>query len=281
MSRAPLFRARLLRLGADDHVLLLVVARYRHRRLVDGSVHGGGCPILCRFCSRKAGAVARTGASIFRTSLDGSVQWSTSDAAGRQFAYWQRRLRKAATFIYRHQQQRRQRAWRAQYPGNELRIPNNVLAPLSDLSHSRGATLFMTCWRPSRRCCCCEADATTFASRLRWPTASNRGRESVIGPFANTAIIHTRIDARSDFSRALGSRARRPSCRHPLPGTAFDILADRLTEEHGLDPESLVQVYFVLQIGFRRPIKLPGVAVQPFGYRKGNRSCRSIALGSP
>ena len=39
--------------------------------------------------------------------------------------------------------------------------------------------------------------------------------------------------------------------------------------------------YFVLQVAFRRPIKLPDVAVRPFGYREGNRlSCRSIALGS-
>ena len=40
-------------------------------------------------------------------------------------------------------------------------------------------------------------------------------------------------------------------------------------EEHKLDPESLIQVYFVLQIAFRRPAKLPGIVVQPFGYREG------------
>jgi hypothetical protein len=42
-----------------------------------------------------------------------------------------------------------------------------------------------------------------------------------------------------------------------------------LAEEAGIDPESLIETYFVLQIAFRRPIKFPGVTVRPFGYREG------------
>jgi non-ribosomal peptide synthetase component F len=90
----------------------------------------------------------------------------------------------------------------------------------------------------------------------------------VIGPFANTAIIRTRLDADLTFHETL-DRVRdgvfQAYANQELP---FDILADRL-EEHNLDPESLIQVYFVLQIAFRRPAKLPGVVVQPFGYREG------------
>ena len=54
--------------------------------------------------------------------------------------------------------------------------------------------------------------------------------------------------------------------RQELP---FDVIAARLAEEDGLDPASLVQFYFVLQVAFRRPIKLHDVAVRPFGYREG------------
>ena len=102
----------------------------------------------------------------------------------------------------------------------------------------------------------------------------------MIGPVANTALIRTRIDADLSFQEAL-SRVRdsvlEAYARQELP---FDILAARLAEEDGLDPASLIQVFFVLQNAFRRPIKLPDVAVRPFVIGKGSRSCRSIALGS-
>ena len=267
MSRAPLFRARLLRLGADDHVLLLVV----HDIVIDGWSMGVFMEEVAQFYAAfAAGRQARLPEPALRYSdfARWQRQWSTSDAAGRQFAYWQRRLRKAAP-LFTATNSNADSELGARNTQERLRIPNNVLAPLSDLSHSRGATLFMTLLaafkallllRSGRNDICV---ATAMANRIQ------PGTESVIGPFANTAIIRTRIDADLTFHEAL-DRVRdavlQASASQELP---FDILADRLTEEHGLDPESLVQVYFVLQIGFRRPIKLPGVAVQPFGYREG------------
>ena len=66
MKRAPLLRTRLLRLGADDHVLLLVL----HHIIVDGwsvgVLNAGDLRALPRFCRRPASAIARTGAAVFR-----------------------------------------------------------------------------------------------------------------------------------------------------------------------------------------------------------------------
>src|SRR5262249_56628112 len=49
----------------------------------------------------------------------------------------------------------------------------------------------------------------------------------------------------------------------------FDMLATRLAEENGLDPASLMQVFFVLRNAFRWPLKLPDVAVRPFANQDG------------
>ena len=54
--------------------------------------------------------------------------------------------------------------------------------------------------------------------------------------------------------------------RQELP---FDVLAARLAEEDDLDPASLIQVFFVLQNAFRRPLKLPDVSVRPFASPEG------------
>jgi acyl carrier protein/NRPS condensation-like uncharacterized protein len=267
MRRAPLFRARLLRLGADDHVLLLVV----HDIVIDGWSMGVFIKEVAQFYAAfVAGRQAQLPEPALRYSDFASWQrqWSTSDAADRQFAYWHKRLRKAAP-LFATTDSDADDELGARIIQERLHLPNTVLARLSDLSHSRGVTLFVTLLagfkallllRSGRNDICV---ATAMANRAQLRT------ENVIGPFANTAIICTRIDADLTFHETL-DRVRdavvQAYAHQELP---FDVLADRLAQECGLDPEAFIQVYFVLQIGFRRRAKLPGVTVRPFSYREG------------
>jgi acyl-CoA synthetase (AMP-forming)/AMP-acid ligase II/aryl carrier-like protein/NRPS condensation-like uncharacterized protein len=267
MNHAPLVRARLLRLGADDHVLLLVV----HDIVIDGWSMGVFMDDVAKFYAEfSAGRQPQLPEPALRFSdfARWQRQWSTSAAADRQFVYWHKRLRKASPLFVNTNSDADDELG-ARMSMERLHIPNNLLAQLSDLSHGRGATLFVTLLagfkallllRSGRHDICV---ATAMANRAQLRT------ESVIGPFANTAIIRTRIDADLTFHETL-DRVRdavlQAYANQELP---FDILADRLAEEHGLDPESLIQVYFVLQIAFRRLAKFPGLAVRPFGYREG------------
>src|SRR5437764_106438 len=54
--------------------------------------------------------------------------------------------------------------------------------------------------------------------------------------------------------------------RQELP---LDVIAARRPEETGVCPASLVQIYFVLQVAFRRSLKLADVTVRPFRYQEG------------
>ena len=267
MSRAPLFRARLLRLGADDHVLLLIV----HDIVIDGWSMGVFIDDVAKFYAEfSAGRQPQLPEPALRFSdfVRWQRQWSTTAAADRQFAYWHKRLRKASPLFVTTGSDSEDELG-ARMTRERLHIPNNLLAQLSDLSHGRGATLFVTLLAGFKALLLLRSGhddicvATAMANRAQLMT------ESVVGPFANTAIIRTTIDADLTFHEMLG-RVRdavlQAYANQELP---FDILADRLAEERGLDPESLIQVYFVLQIAFRRLAKLPGLAVRPFGYREG------------
>ena len=105
--------------------------------------------------------------------------------------------------------------------------------------------------------------ATLMANRSQLRT------ERVIGPFANTAVIRTRIDADLTFSEALNRVREAVLEAHARQELPFDIIAARLAEETGLCPASLIQAYFVLQVASRRPLKLSDVAVRPFSYQEG------------
>jgi non-ribosomal peptide synthetase component F len=94
-------------------------------------------------------------------------------------------------------------------------------------------------------------------------------RERVIGPFANTTLIRTQIDADLTFSEVLNRVREAVLEAHARQELPFDVIASRLAEETGLSPASLVQIYFVLQVAFRRPLKLADVTIRQFGYQDG------------
>jgi acyl-CoA synthetase (AMP-forming)/AMP-acid ligase II/acyl carrier protein len=272
-NHAPLFRARLLRLSAVDHVLVLTV----HDIIIDGWSMEVFIEDLSEFY---AGLTTGRQTQLPEPALHfpdfarWQRLWSTSGAATRQLGYWKERLRKASPVFRANVDVAGELAARVVH--ERFHISNDLVARLNSLSHSRGVTLFMTlltCFktllllRSGRNDICV---GTTMANR------SQLGRERVIGPFANTTLIRTRFDADLTFQEAL-DRVRdavlEAYARQELP---FDIIAARLAEENGLDPASLVQFYFVLQVAFRRRIKLHDVAVRPFGYREGKSAIAPI-----
>jgi acyl-CoA synthetase (AMP-forming)/AMP-acid ligase II/acyl carrier protein len=265
-NHAPLFRARLLRLSDDDHVLVLIV----HDIIIDGWSMEVFIEELSEFYAGFiTGRQARLPEPALRFSdfVRWQRVWSTGGAATRQIGFWKERLRNASPVFAANVDVAGELAARVAL--ERFHMSNDLVARLSALGHRRGATLFMILLtgfktllllRSGRADICV---ATTMANR------SQLGRERVIGPFANTTLIRTRFDADLTFQEAL-TRVRNAVLeaytRQELP---FDIIAARLADEDGLDPASLVQFYFVLQVAFPRQIKLHDVTIRPFGYREG------------
>ena len=266
MNRAPLFRARLLRLGTDDYVLLLIL----HDIIVDGWSMGIFMDEVSElYAAFAAGRPAQLPEPELQFSDFARWQrrWSTSAVATRQLAYWKGRLRETSpVFPTNGDVGGAPLAARIAQP---VHVSNDLVVRLSALSHSRGATLFMTLLAGFKTLLLARSGRNDICVATAMANRSQLRTERVIGPVANTSLIRTRIDADLSFQEAL-SRVRdsvlETYARQELP---FDILAARLAEEDGLDPASLMQVFFVLQNAFRRPLKLPDVAVRPFAHWEG------------
>jgi acyl-CoA synthetase (AMP-forming)/AMP-acid ligase II/acyl carrier protein len=267
MDRAPLFRAYLFRLDAKDHVMLLVV----HDSIIDG---WSMAIFMEELSELYAASIEDRKAELTEPALQFSDfarwqrRWSTRGEANRQFAYWRRRLDAAlppftapksnvgGELISRVAQQR-------------FQISDDLMAQLNVLSRSRGVTRFMSLLAGFKTLLLLKSGrndicvATSMANRCRPRT------ERVIGPFANTTLIRTQLDADLTFGEAL-LRVREAVleayARQELP---FDTIVTRLAEETGLHSASLVQVYFALQAAFRRSLKLPGVTASSFDYQEG------------
>lgn len=265
LKRSPLLRARLLRLSAEDHILLL----HLHEIIIDGwSIKVFMEELSELYAAFVLGARPQLPDPPLQFSdfARWQRQWCTGDAASSQIAYWRARLRNA-TPLFANVDVGDELA--SPVDRESIHITKNLSAHLRALSYEQGATLFMTLLAGFKTLLLLQTGrndicvATTMANRPQLEA------ERLIGPLANTTIIRTRLNADLSFREAL-NRVREAVletyARQELP---FDVIAARLSEEDGLDPASLIQAYFVLQVGFRRPIKTANLTIRPFDYREG------------
>ena len=266
MNRAPLLRARLLRLGADDHVLLLVV----HEIAADGWSMGVFMDeVSALYAAFATGRPAQLPVPPLQFSdfARWHHHWAESDAATADVAYWKGHLRGASP-VFSTIGDANSALLSTDIAREPIRLPKDLTARLHALSLSQGATLFMTLLagfkallmvRSGRNDLCI---ATTMANRSQPRT------ERVIGPFSNTTLIRTRIEPDLSFKETL--RRVRDSvlgayAKQELP---FAVLAARLAEDEGLDAASLNRVFFGIQNTYSRALKLRSVTVRPFADRQ-------------
>jgi NRPS condensation-like uncharacterized protein len=269
LTEAPLFRMRLLRLCPDDHVLVLIL----HHVTFDGWSIGVLIEELSElYAAYAAGRQPQLSEPTLQYADLARWQrsWCTTDSAAQQLAYWKERLRGASP-VFPTNDDLESGLLASRIAHEQVDLPNDLVARLRALSHSRGGTVFMTLLAGFKTLLLARSGRSDICVATAMANRSQLKAERVIGPLVNTTLIRTHLDSDLSFEEALG-RVRdsvlEAYARQELP---FDILATRLAEETDLDPASLIQVFFLLQNPLRRSLKLTDVAVRPFGnvYRQG------------
>jgi len=268
LTRGPLLRARLLKIGADEHVLLLTL----HHAIIDGWSIG----ILFREISQiYHGYATGIQTMLAKPELQFSDfarwqrRWCTTEAANRQVTYWKEHLNDAVPlFSAGDRADARLSSPVADVPFN---IESGLLARLSVFSRARGATLFMTLLTAFKVLLLARCGRNDICVATPMANRSQIWTEPIIGPMANTTVIRSKLDSDPSFDEALDrvrSVVLEAHARQQLP---FDILAARLVYEEDRDPLPLLQVFFELQSSSRQSLTLLDVATHPFGniHREG------------
>jgi amino acid adenylation domain-containing protein len=263
VSKAPLFRARLLRLGHDEHVFVLIM----HHAIIDGWSIGiifeeVSTIYSALTSSRPLGLPEQK--SQFSDFANWQRKWCDSQPASQQIAFWRHHLRGATPLFSKDGD-----PTGAQAASVAARKPVNLsaelIARLAALGRRQDATLFMTLLagfktmllaRTARQDICI---ATIMANRTELWT------EGVVGPLENTTLIRTRLDPDLSFRAALARVRETVLEAHARQHLPFEILASRLAQDDGVDPALLTQGCFVLQNAVRRPLELRNLAVRSFG----------------
>ncbi|BAZ54107.1 amino acid adenylation domain protein [Nostoc sp. NIES-4103] len=157
----------------------------------------------------------------------------------------------------------------------QLSLPNNLTEALKQLSHTEGATLFMTLLAAFKTLLYRYTGQTDI---LVGSPVANRNSvevESLIGLFVNVLVLRTDLSQEPSFRELLArvkSTALEAYIHQDLP---FDKLVEELQPERDLSHNPLFQVMFVLQ---NVPIPTPQLSDISLTFTEGDNASAKFDL---
>ena len=276
LRTGPLFRATVVRLALDQHLLLLNM----HHIVTD---------------RWSLGVFSRDLAAIYRAFSEGMPsplpelpiqyadfafwqrEWLQGEVLERQLGYWKTQLAAAPTLLELPTDRPRPPVETFRGAVSSHRLPPELLQKLKALSRREGVTLFMTLlaalkvllWRYSGQ------DDILVGSPI-----ANRNRtevEDLIGFFVNTLVLRSKLSGNPTFRELLLQVREVALDAYAHQDLPFEKLVEELRLERSLSHNPLFQVMFVLQNAPEDKLQLPGLKLNGVPVRT-SRSMFDITL---
>ncbi len=268
LAGGPLLRARLLRLGETEHVLLLTV----HHIVSDGWSVGvlirEAAALYAAFVKEESAPLAELPVQYADFAI-WQQGWLRDAVLAEQLAYWQEQL--GGTLPALELPTSRPRPAIQSYRGAmySFELPAALTPALHDLNRREGMTAFMTL-------------LAAFKVWLYRYTGQEdvivgspvAGRnyveiEALIGFFVNTLVLRTDLSGEPTFYELL-RRVREAALGATMhQDVPFEMLVDVLQPERSLSRSPLFQVMFVLQNIPMGAMALPGLDLIPLPVDNG------------
>jgi amino acid adenylation domain-containing protein/FkbH-like protein len=261
LAAGPLVRAQLLRVGAEDHVLLLTM----HHIISD---------------RWSMGVMSEELAAHYRAFLEGNPsplpelaiqyadfagwqrQWLQGAVLGEHIQYWKKHLAGAPAVLELPTDNARPPVMSLRGATQSLILPRALVEKLTALSQTEGVTLFMTLL----------AAFQTLLARysgqediLVGSPIANRNFaeiEPLIGFFVNTLALRGDLSGDPSF-RELVARLKEVCLQaYAHQDTPFEKLVEELQPERRLSHSPIFQVMFALQNAPMQALELPGLKLE-------------------
>jgi amino acid adenylation domain-containing protein len=264
LAAGPLFRAALLRLGGEEHVLLLTV----HHIVSDGWSMG----VLYRELSALYAAYRAGGASPLPelpVQYADYALWQREhlrDAALEAgLAYWRKRLADAPALLELPTDHPRPAVQTFRGAHAQTELPGELLERLHALARGEGATLNMVLLAAFQVLLSKYSGSADIV--VGSPVAGRKGKEveELIGFFVNTVVMRTDLSGDPGFREVLRRAKEATLGAYEHQEVPFERLVAELQPERSLSHSPLFQVMFALQNAVDRGVSLPGLEVSDAG----------------
>ena len=252
LSRGPLLRARLIRMEAERHLLLLTM----HHIISDGwsvEVMLGELRVLYEVFTKGQSSPLPELQIQYADFAVWQREWLQDRVQETQLKYWRQQLKGMPPLLELSSDRGRPAVptFRGHYQWFEL--SGEVSQALKDLSQQQGVTLFMTLLAAFKTLLSRYTNQTDLV--VGTPIA-NRNRtelEPLIGFFVNTLVLRTDLSGDPSFLELL-QRVREVCLgAYAHQDVPFEKLVHELQPDRNLNHNPLVQVLFDLQHARSRP----------------------------
>ena len=262
LSRDPLLRACLIRVDADDHVLVLTL----HHIAADGwslAVLFRELTVLYKaFANEKPSPLPSLPIQYADFAL-WQRGWLRGDVLDKLLAYWKTQLAGVQPVLELPSDKPRPvvQSFRGAY--QQLTISAELSNNLKKISRNEGVSLFMTCLAAFQLLLSRYTGKEDF---IVGTDVANRNRvetEGMIGFFTNLLPLRTRISGNQTFTELLRLVRETTLEAYAHEDLPFDKLVEELSPPRDSGRNPLVQVLLVMQNN-PTPFTLPGLQVSKF-----------------
>ncbi|HEX6287533.1 MAG TPA: amino acid adenylation domain-containing protein [Herpetosiphonaceae bacterium] len=261
LAAGPLLRTTLLRLSAEEHVLLLTL----HHIVIDD----WSLSIFWRelaACYKAALTDQPTLLSELTLQYPDAALWQHKWLQGavlaEQTAYWTRQLSGCGAVL--HLPTDRPRPLSQTFCGarESIVLPQALTQALAELSQREGTTLFMTLLAAFQVLLQRYSGQTDFV--VGTPIANRRRREfeDLIGFFINTLALRADLSGHPSFRELLGRVREMALGAYMHQDLPFEQVVELAHPERDPSRNPLFQVMFALQNAPRQPVQLDGLTVE-------------------
>ncbi|HEY0022709.1 MAG TPA: non-ribosomal peptide synthase/polyketide synthase [Longimicrobium sp.] len=264
LAQGPLFRAALLRVADEEHVLLMCI----HHIVTDGWSSG----VLFRELNTLYAAFARGQASpLGEPALQYAdyAVWQRGqlggDALDRQIGYWKERLAGAPALLELPTDRPRPPVQSHRGAREMFGLPRALLDGLQALGRGEGATLYMVMLAAFQLLLSkySGSDDVVVGSPIAGRTTKEV--EELIGFFANTLVLRTDLGGDPTFRELLGRVREGTLGAYEHQEVPFERLVAELQPERSLSHSPVFQVMFTLQNADRSGSGLKGLRMEGMG----------------
>jgi amino acid adenylation domain-containing protein len=259
LQHGPLLRTALLRLGPEDHVLLLTLHHivsdgwsmrlfFREMAALYGAFSAGAASPLPELPIQYADFAAWQ-----RSRMVGCVQQA-------HLSYWKERLA-AAPILELPRDFLRPALQSFRGERQSMLLPEDLSAALRLLSHAEGATLFMTLLAAFKILLSRFSGQEDIAVGAPIAGRNLSQIEGLIGFFINTLVLRTDLRGNPTYRELLG-RVRGISLgAYAHADLPFEMLVETLQPQRDLSRTPLFQVFFNMVSFVDDPLQLPDLTV--------------------
>jgi amino acid adenylation domain-containing protein len=268
LTSGPLLRATLLRLGGEEHVLLVTT----HHIISDGWSVGvlvrETAELYAAFTGHRPAPLEE-----LRLQYADYAIWQREYLSGErldsQLAYWRGRLAGLPPALELPADRPRPTVRSTRGEFITLELPVGLTGGLKALSNREGATLFMTLLAAFQTLLSRYAGQEDVAVGV--PVANRRRREieGLIGFFVNTLVMRADLSGDPTFRELLGRVREAALGAYAHQDVPFEMLVEELQPERDLGRTPLFQVMFVLQNVPPYELTLPGLSVEQLEVGSG------------